>query len=253
MLMKKMKKIAIISDIHANLPALNAVLEDIENNYQADEIYCLGDLVDCAPWHNEVIKIIKHKGIPTIMGNHDERIVLNAEVIPMAKHSAEETKARIDAIEFTKASITAENKSFLSTLKKSFTIQCGKYSCMLVHGSPNSNREYIFENHPQEKIAPWFEEHRADIIITGHTHYSYIRTIPTIHGDKQIINAGSVGRTREDIEGKAVYLQLNIDSCGEVTPILRKLDYDIEATIQGIKESPISDFYARFFERCLTQ
>lgn len=246
-----MKKIAIISDIHANLPALTTVLKDIDNNYHADEIYCLGDLVDCAPWHNEVIEVIKQRGIPTIMGNHDERIALNAEVIPMAKHSAEETKARLEAIEYTKVSTTPANKTFLSALKENIMIQCGNYRCLLVHGSPNSNREYIFEDHPQEDIAPWFEKYEADIIITGHTHYSYIRTIPTVHGAKRIINAGSVGRTRENIGGKAVYLQLNIDNIGDVTPVLRKLDYDIEATIQGIKASPISDFYARFFERCL--
>lgn len=79
-----MKKIAIISDIHANLPALEAVLNDIQTNYTTEDIYCLGDLVDAAPWHNEVIELIEARGIPTVMGNHDERIVLNSQVIPMA-------------------------------------------------------------------------------------------------------------------------------------------------------------------------
>jgi predicted phosphodiesterase len=66
-------KLAIISDIHANLPALEAVFRDI-NNENPDEIYCLGDLVNFAGWDNEVIDRIRHRNILTIQGNHDEGI-----------------------------------------------------------------------------------------------------------------------------------------------------------------------------------
>ncbi|MGY0036784.1 metallophosphoesterase family protein [Pedobacter sp. NJ-S-72] len=88
-----MSLIAIFSDVHGNLPALQAVLNDIEKR-KADQVYCLGDLVDFAPWTNEVIETIKGLQIPCLMGNHDERIAFDHEVIPLAKHNQEETKAK---------------------------------------------------------------------------------------------------------------------------------------------------------------
>lgn len=248
-----MKKIAIISDIHANLPALEAVLNDIQTNYTTEDIYCLGDLVDAAPWHNEVIELIEARGIPTVMGNHDERIVLNSQVIPMAKHSAEETEARIAAIEYTKTSISDEARAFLGTLHKDIKLKYHNISCLLVHGSPDSNKEYIFEDHEESALIDWFNETKADIILTGHTHYSYIRPVKIDGGvrEKLFINVGSVGRSKEKIGAKAVYLWLTIHDNGTVEPTLRKIDYDVEATIKGIKESPISNFYANFFEKHL--
>ena len=70
-------KIALFSDIHANLPALEAVFADIEKRH-LDAIYCLGDLVGYAPWPNEVITEIRRRGIPTIAGNYDQGIGLHS-------------------------------------------------------------------------------------------------------------------------------------------------------------------------------
>lgn len=75
-----MINIAVISDIHGNLIALNEVLNDIQGK-KIDQIYCLGDLVDFAPWGNEVIEMIRSSGIPCILGNHDERIAYDQPII----------------------------------------------------------------------------------------------------------------------------------------------------------------------------
>lgn len=247
-----MQKIAIISDIHGNLPALRAVLNDIETEYKADKIFCLGDLVDAVPWHNEVIDIIREKGIPTVMGNHDERIVLDSKVIPMPKHTAEETQARISTIAHTKKTITDKNKGFLATFPPTINYQYAGISCLLTHGSPRSNKQYIFEDHEdEEEIRDWFRDHQSDIILMGHTHYSYIKTINVDGENKTCINVGSVGRCKEAIGAKAVYLWLTIDKDGKVSTILRKIDYNVQEAIKAIKASPIPDFYAEFFEKHL--
>ena len=249
-----MRRIAIISDIHGNLAALEAVLVDIDTIYKTDEIYCLGDLVDAAPYHNEVIQLIKKRGILTVMGNHDERIAFDGKIIPRSKHSPEETQARIIAINYTKESITKENKAHLATFKSEIKVEIGGVSILLVHGSPSSNSEYVFEDHDVAEVEEWLCTSGADILITGHTHYSYIRAIPSPknRGSQFIVNAGSVGRTRENIGAKAVYLWLTINDDDSFEFTLRKIDYDVNRTIQAIKASPIPNFYALFLEKYLS-
>lgn len=243
-----MSVIAIISDIHGNLPALKTVLEDIKKR-NIKEIYCLGDLVDFAPWTNEVIQLIRELDIPCIMGNHDERIAFDHEIIPIAKHSNEETYARNTAINCTKYVITEENKHYLSQLPAEFrlTFEYGGIEkiVLLVHASTNSNDEYIYEVHDQDLVRQMLDDNNADVLIMGHTHKSYIKPIhKTGYLDKLAINAGSVGRSREG-EPLASYLILTTDNEG-IHPEIIKLNYPIEETVEAIRKSKIPDFYADF-------
>lgn len=248
---ERMKRIAIISDIHANLPALEKVLDDIHSNFKADQIYCLGDLTDGAPWTNEVIDLISRLDIPTIMGNHDERIAFDYEVFPLKKHTLEEQIARAETIHQTKQMISETNRKYLSELKPNIKFDYAGVSFLLVHGSPTSNENYIYEDHDVESIRDMFESNQVDVIVCGHTHLSFIKEIDIDDLPRLLINAGSVGRSKELNGGKAVYLQLIINEDGytfdeKVKISLRKIDYDIQITINGIKNSSTPDFYAHF-------
>eukprot|EP01133_Synstelium_polycarpum_P011851 gene11851-13814_t len=242
-----MSKIAVISDIHSNLPALKAVLKDIEA-FGAQHIYCLGDLTDAAPWHNEVIDLIRSLAIPTLMGNHDERIALDFPVLPLSKHSPAEQKARLAAINFTKSTITNTNRQFLAELPASIRFQFQDSRFMLVHGSPISNDEYLYEDHNPNVLLKMMEEYQTDVLITGHTHLSYIRELQGTDPSKRalIINTGSVGRTKEK-DQKASYLQLNLfENDSKIQASIRKVKYNVMETVQGIKDSPVPNFYADF-------
>ncbi|WP_212003262.1 metallophosphoesterase [Chitinophaga sp. HK235] len=246
-------KMAIISDIHANLPALEAVLADI-SRFGADQVYCLGDLTDAAPWPNEVIQKIRSLRIPTIMGNHDERIAFDLPVFPLAKHSPAEQAARADTIQLTKNTITAENKHFLQSLPALLQLRFAHLNILLAHGSPHSNETYLYETHPEAALVEMMDAFSSNVLIIGHTHLPYIRSI---NNDQQlVINTGSVGRTRE-AHGKAAYLQLTIHNTNAptlaelLTANIRSVEYDIMQTVQAIRKSAVPDFYADFLSTAL--
>lgn len=248
-------RIAVISDIHGNLPALKAVLDDIDL-FHADAIYCLGDLTDGAPWNNEVVELIRSRAIPTLMGNHDERIAFDHPVFSLSKHSKVEQEARLNTINHTKSTLSIANKEFLEGLPATIRLSFGTVSILLVHGSAESNEEYIYEQHDEAALTKMLDDQGADLMVSGHTHLSFIRYLP---GDgafknKLVINAGSVGRSKET-DRKACYLQLNIPDLLEgsgleaVIPVIRKVSYPIGETIEGIRNSDVPDFYADFLEQ----
>lgn len=243
-----MSRIAIFSDVHGNLPALQTVLKDIENR-NTDQIYCLGDLVDFAPWPNEVIELIRNLNIPCLMGNHDERIAFNYDIIPLKKHTADETAARITAINYTKKTITQANRNYLTNLPAQLTLTYhikGKpFTITLVHASTRSNDEYIYEDHDQNDIQEMLSQQNADVLIMGHTHESYIKKILTKdEQEKMIINCGSVGRSKEGAP-LATYLLLDVEA-GHIKANIIRLAYPVQETIAGIRHSGIPDFYANF-------
>jgi len=240
-----MHRIAIFSDVHANLPALNAVLEDIDAK-KPEAIYCLGDLVDFAPWPNEVIDTIRQRYIPTLMGNHDERIAHDLRVTPLAKHSLEEQTARAQAIEYTRKVITEENKKYLGGLPKQLQLSFGgahaANNILLVHASTRSIDEYVYEEHPQDDLIDMFRDNQVNAIVMGHTHYAYIRSLDT--GDMLAVNTGSVGRSKEKMPF-ASYLMLSITD-SQIRPELVRVPYPISETIHGIRKSEVPNFYAEF-------
>ncbi|GAB4017566.1 metallophosphoesterase family protein [Spirosoma migulaei] len=260
-----MLTIAILSDIHGNLPAFTAVLNDIDSK-GADQIFCLGDLVDFAPWPNEVIDLLRRMRIPSLLGNHDERIAFDLPIVPLQKHTAAETQARVAAIAHTRQTIRPENKLFLASLPRefrlSFSFKDKVFTILLVHASTRSIDEYIYESHDQEDLVAMMNERKADVLIMGHTHQSYLRPIPIEETStspatfKMAINCGSVGRTKEATP-TATYLLLTVSddqASYDVNSIryeIVQVAYPIAQTIQGILDSDIPDFYAEFFNRKL--
>lgn len=238
-----MIKIAVFSDVHGNLPALETVLNDIENR-GIQQKFCLGDLVDFAPWGNEVIGKIKSLNIPCLMGNHDERIAFDIPVIPLSKHSQEETEARFIAIDHSKKHITEENKAFLSELpfhlKLNYKVGSKHWNIQLVHSSLKSNDTYLYEDETDEVFQNMLEESQSDAIIMGHTHMSF-----TKHFDgKWAINGGSVGRSREK-NRLASYVVLTLNE-EKIIPEIVQLNYPIEKVALEIEKSEIPDYYASF-------
>lgn len=243
-----MIRLAIISDIHGNLPALQSVLEDIRRR-AINQIYCLGDLIDFAPWGNEVIDQIKTLGIPCLLGNHDERIAFDLEIRPLHHHSEEETAVRYLAINHSKATITSAHKEFLAQLpyqlRLMYKVGAKQWNIQLVHASTRSNDEYVYEDHDEADLIEMLSQSDADLLAMGHTHLSYRRKVTLPSGKvSTALNCGSVGRSKEN-DRKATYAVITLTEEALETEII-KVDYPITEVAKAIKESSIPDFYAEF-------
>tara|TARA_Y100001972_G_scaffold126580_1_gene180726 strand:- start:18990 stop:19715 length:726 start_codon:yes stop_codon:yes gene_type:complete len=233
-------KIAFFSDIHANLPALKAIFQDIEK-IKPDALYCLGDLVGYNVWANEVVEEIRRRHIPTIMGNHDESLLL-----PVSTNDKPNRRITRDIV-------TPENRDYLISLPRHLTLSFGladhAFKMLLVHGSPKSINDYLVEDYPEDEIQGWMRSHQADVILCGHTHIPYHRVLSGASGYKHVINIGSVGKPK-DGDPRICYVLITVDDNisrhdqSTLKVEFRRADYDIERAAQAVKESNFPDEFA---------
>ena len=228
-------KIALFSDIHANLPAFEVFLKDLDSR-KADAIYCLGDLVGYNVWPNEIINEIRKRGIATLVGNHD----LKVKALPqITKEELAETGK-----DYAYHIIEPENRAYLlslpSHIKLEFRLQGQQFNILMVHGSPRSVHEYVLENTQSSYVSELMDEADANLLCIGHSHKPYHRIISR---DKQVINIGSVGKPK-DGNPQGCYVLLTLDDVNPINVEFIRFDYDIEKAAKGIEESPLPDEFA---------
>jgi putative phosphoesterase len=249
-------KIALFSDIHANLPALEAFFEDVDSR-QPDAIYCLGDLVGYNTWPNEVINAIRTRKIPTIAGNYDFGIGRAIDDCGCAYKTDQEKANGAVSISFTNELVKPEERKYLRTLpahiRVEFQLNNDTLHLLLVHGSPRKINEYLFEDRDEKSMLRIMQEADADILCFGHTHKPYHRIleVPEAGGTRyrHAINIGSVGKPK-DGDPRGGYVLLHID---ENSSVLNKesvqvafirFTYDIEKAAKAVEDSPLPNAYA---------
>ena len=250
-------KIAVISCIHGNYEALNAVLSDIDANH-AEKIYCLGDLVGYGPHPNAVVEMIRSLDIPTCQGCWDEDIVDGLNACDCSYPSQLAEKRGKLAHEWTDRVINPEVREYLAALP--LTIRDD--NLCFVHGSPNSQHEYLLPSMDGFAALERVLSVDADVLFCGHTHVPYVRTLdngsitvrlqqPTRRsGDaatqqftsplKTIINAGSVGEPRHG-RPNATYVLYDTDT---MQTTLREVPYEFTKTCMAILESGLPPIFA---------
>jgi putative phosphoesterase len=249
-------KIILFSDIHANLPALEAFFEDIKR-HQPDAIYCLGDLVGYNIWPNEVINEIRKRRIPTIAGNYDQGIGLMSNECGCAYKAESEKDMGTISISFTNSIVGPEERNYLRTLpahiKVEFQLNDDKLNLLLVHGSPRKINEYLFEDREEKSLLRIMEQADSDILCFGHTHKPYHRIIDSgLNGQnyyRHAINIGSVGKPKDgNPQGGYVMITLDENSSvqikGSIQVEFMRFDYDVEKAAKAIEDSVLPDPYA---------
>lgn len=252
-------KIALFSDIHANLPALEAFFASIDEQ-KPDAVYCLGDLVGYNIWPNEVINEIRRRGIPTIAGNYDFGIGRTSDDCGCAYKTDEEKANGAVSISYTNQIVRADERAYLRTLpahiRVEFQLNNDKLNLLLVHGSPRRINEYLFEDREEKSLLRIMTDADADIMCFGHTHRPYHRILPTTYpaGETQphyhhAINIGSVGKPKDgDPRSCYVLLHINDNSSTRDKDSIRaefvRLPYDVEKAAKAVEDSPLPNAYA---------
>ena len=254
-------KIALFSDIHANLPALEAFFKDVETR-NTDAIYCLGDLVGYNIWPNEVINEIRKRGIPTIAGNYDWGIGRSSDDCGCAYKTDEEKAMGKISISYTNGVVRDEQRNYLRTLpshiRLEYQLNEEKFNILLVHGSPRKVNEYLFEDRDEKSMIRIMEQANADIMCFGHTHQPYHRILNSgvENNDhfRHAINIGSVGKPKDkDPRGGYVILTINPDSSlnnkDSINVEFVRFDYDIEKAAKAVEDSPLPNEYANMLRK----
>jgi predicted phosphodiesterase len=228
-------RIAVISDMHGNCVALDAVLDDLRGD-QIDRIVCLGDAVQGGPQPAEVVWRLRELGCPVVMGNADAWLLSGAET-GSEDISAERLRKMAEARAWSLAQISTEDRGFIAGFQPTVELPLGAGRNLLCfHGSPASFDEVILPTTPEAEFQRMLSGHIPNILTGGHTHMQQIRRIGT--SDAFFFNPGSVGFAYSHQQEEhgfradpwAEYAVLTADG-GRIALELRRIPFDVERLI----------------------
>jgi putative phosphoesterase len=226
-------RLALISDVHGNLLALDAVLDEL-NEAGVDQIVCLGD-VAAGPEPRETIERLREIDCPVVLGNWDTWLLEGVPELPLQ----DGPKLR-DQGEWSAAQLSDAEQGFLEGLPPQLELDLGGHAVLCVHGSPRSAVEDIHATTSDSELAQMFNGTRPAVLAAGHTHVQLVRR----HGSTLIVNPGSVGlpfhswppngAVRMSPWAEYAILTTN-DGC--ICTELRRARYDVAALLEVARES----------------
>ena len=215
-----MRRFAVISDVHANLEALEEVLKRIEGM----DAYCLGDLVDYGANPNEVIAAVMGRGAKTLMGNHDSAVLsgdtsmFNARAAMSSKWSA--------------SHLSAKSAAYLRALPPEIRVRVEGVEFYFTHGSPDDRLwEYVDPRTHSDLFGHYLDKTGSGAIGLGHTHIPYVWS----EGGRVVFNPGSVGQPR-DGDRRASFAVVTVSGVEASVEVVR-VEYDIEKAGSKIRDA----------------
>ncbi len=220
-------RIAVLSDIHGNLLALDAVIADIESQ-APDEIWCGGDVAWGGPWPSECIARVREKGWPTVKGNTDIWVTGDPQTI-----SSDQYRARLNELARSH-DLSARDQEWLLNLPLGHS---GPGSLLLVHASPESPFKAPEPDAPAADFSPY--QGKAKVVIYGHVHQAFVRRL--VEGTI-VCNPGSVGMPKD--AATASYLLLDLDG-PDLVLRHRRVTFDRDAALDEARKigPPLGDYF----------
>jgi putative phosphoesterase len=229
--------VAVISDIHGNLPALQATLADIDARGIAT-IYCGGDLVGYGPHPNEVCALIQERQIPTIYGNYDYAIARELDDCGCAYITPHDRELGQQSVAWTLAHTDGPSKDFMRELPFDLHFPVGQVDVHLVHGSPRKVNEYLFEDKPESLYNRLAEAESDQVLVFGHTHKPWTAVFSGV----RFVNAGSVGKPK-DGNPRACWVELS-PSENDLDVTFHRVGYDAGAVADEVRSAGLPSEFA---------
>ncbi len=230
--------IALIGDIHANLPALEAVLAHARAQ-GATAIWNVGDFVGYGPYPDEVVRRLQAEHAVSISGNYDLKML----AVKQKKGKWQKTKRpeKLLAFEWAYDHLSPEARAYLGALPQERRFTCGGKRILLTHASPESNEEPLTAATPAERLRELAGKAGAEVIICGHSHQPFARQIDGVW----FINTGSVGRP-DDGDPRACYALLQIEP-EALTVKHYRVEYDAGQIAAAVRDYGLPESFARIF------
>src|SRR3954471_12290391 len=217
------ERVAVITDIHANLPALRAALARIDE-LGIERIYCGGDLVGYGPHPNEVCALVQERRIPTIYGNYDYAIARDLDNCGCAYITPHDRELGQRSVAWTLAHTDRAGKDFTRKLPFDLHFPVGTAEVHLVHGSPRKVNEYLFEDKPARLYERLAVAESDPVLVFGHTHKPWVHE----YGGVLFVNCGSVGKPK-DGDPRGAFAML---TPGDVT--IERFEYDAATVAEEV-------------------
>jgi putative phosphoesterase len=208
-------QVGVISDIHANRVAFDAVFEDMP---AVDALVCAGDVVGYNPWPGACIEAVRERGIPTVMGNHDRAVASGTAFAFNSMAGA--------GVEYTREELVDEQMEWLDTLPTERSAFDGRMK--IVHGHPDDPDRYTYP----DMFGPDLLDDE-DVLVMGHTHVQHHET----YDEGIVMNPGSIGQPR-DGDPRAAYAVLDLDA---MTVEEHRVEYDIAAVERAVSEAGLPE------------
>jgi putative phosphoesterase len=236
-------RIAVLSDLHGNVAAAEAVLAAIDAA-APDAVYCLGDLVGYGAFPNETTTLIRSRSIPTIMGNYDDGVGFDRDDCGCAYPNPDDEARGQQSLMWTRGVASDETKAYLRTLVPEIRFEAAGRRFRLVHGSPRRMNEYLFEDRDPRSLERIAASADADVLVFGHTHKPWVREIDGV----LFVNDGSVGKPK-DGDPRAAWALLSVAAGQPVQVEIRRVVYDVAAMAAAIRAAEgLPDHFARDLE-----
>jgi putative phosphoesterase len=228
-------RIALIGDVHANLPALEAVLAHADN-LGAEAIWNVGDFVGYGAFPDEVVRRLRKRDAVSIIGNYDKKVLRFKKKKEKWRRSKRQEKFL--AFQWAYNHLSKKSRKYLRSLPKEIRLEIAGKRVLLTHGSPISNEEPLTPHTPDDRLRELAEIAQADVIICGHSHQAFTRQVDGVW----FINTGSVGRP-DDGDPRAAYAILDIEA-DSLEAHHYRVAYEVEEAIAAIRQSEQPEAFA---------
>jgi predicted phosphodiesterase len=241
-------RLALISDIHANIHALDAVLADIDGRGDVEATYHVGDLVGYSAFPNEVVDRLRQRAIAGVAGNYDSTVAAGYKHCGCRSENPRQEELAHLSFAYTCRATSDASKTALRALPFSLDLRpLGGHLAgprlVLVHGTPTLNTVYWDADRSDDfcrKMAALVGLSAGDAIAFGHTHKPWHRVVDDMH----FINTGSVGRPK-DGDWRAGYIRLELGE-GEARVDFVRVPYDVDAAVAALEAAELPVEFGEF-------